>query len=130
ILTTGRRSVASYHSEHRQVPWLREIDPDAILEIHPQTARELDICHGETVWIENQFGKCKRVAAVTPAIHPKVVMAPHGWWMPEQEGSAPHLFGIWDVNINQLIPMDHTGASGLGCIAKSLLCKVYKMEGQ
>ena len=49
--------------------------------------------------------------------------------MPEQEGSAPHLYGIWDVNINQLIPMDHTGASGLGCIAKSLLCKVYKMEG-
>jgi anaerobic selenocysteine-containing dehydrogenase len=130
ILTTGRRSVASYHSEHRQIPWLREIDPDAILEIHPKTARELDICHGETVWIENQFGKCKRVAAVTPAIHPKVVMAPHGWWMPEQEGSAPHLYGIWDVNINQLIPMDHTGASGLGCIAKSLLCKVYKMEGK
>lgn len=125
ILTTGRRSVASFHSEHRQIPWLREIDPDAVLEIHPETAQKMGVKDGDTVWIENWLGKCKRLALLTPVIHPEVVMAPHGWWMPEQEGAEPSLFGIWDVNINQLIPMSHTGESGLGCPCKSILCKVY-----
>ena len=43
ILTTGRRSPVFFHSEHRMIPWLRELDPDPIVEINPQTAKDLDI---------------------------------------------------------------------------------------
>jgi len=32
IMMTGRRSPVLFHSEHRQIPWLREIDPDPIVE--------------------------------------------------------------------------------------------------
>jgi anaerobic selenocysteine-containing dehydrogenase len=84
ILTTGRRSSAYFHSEHRMIPWLREIEPDPIVEIHPETA----------------------------------------------EGPEPSLFGVWEVNVNQLIPMGHTGKSGYGCPLKSILCKVYKVGGE
>jgi anaerobic selenocysteine-containing dehydrogenase len=127
ILTTGRRSSAFFHSEHRQIPWLREIEPDPVVEIHPQAAQELGIKEGDQVWVENWLGRCKRKARVTPVIHPKVVMVTHGWWLPEEEGSEPSLFGVWEVNVNQLIPMGHTGKSGYGCPLKSILCKVYKV---
>jgi len=36
ILSTGRRSPAYFHSEHRMIPWLRQIDPDPVVEIHPR----------------------------------------------------------------------------------------------
>ena len=86
------------------------------------------IQHKAWVWVENWLGKCRRKAVLTPIIHPKIVMVTHGWWLPEEEGREPNLFGVWDVNVNQLIPMSHTGESGLGCPAKSILCKVYKVE--
>lgn len=130
IMMTGRRSSLFFHSEHRQIPWLRELEPDAIVEIHPETAQELGIINGEEVWIENQFGRCRRKAKVTPTIHPKMVMVPAGWWFPEKEGAEPSLFGVWEVNVNQLIPNGFVGKSGHGAPVKNMLCKVYKDGGR
>lgn len=130
ILNTGGRSSVFFHSEHRQIPWLRELDPDPIVEIHPQTARSLDIQPGDWVWIENWLGKCRRRAKVTPTIHPKVVHAPHGWWFPERPGPAPSFFGVFETNVNQLIPMGHHDPWGIGGAPhKHMLCRIFKDSG-
>ncbi len=129
ILSTGRRMGPYYHSEHRQIPWLREQQKDPVLEIHPDTAAKYGITQGEKVTVENWLGKITVKALLTPVIHPDIVMAEHGWWFPEKEGKEPSLFGVWDVNVNQLIPMSHEGKAGLGSPIKSMLCKVYKAKG-
>ena len=129
ILVTGRRRSVYFHSEHRMIPWLREVEPDPIVEIHPETAKKYGIKDGDTIIIENWLGKCKQKAKLTPTIHPKIVITSHGWWFPEKEGKDPELFGVWDVNINQLIPLGHTGKTGHGAPLKSMLCKIYKEEG-
>ena len=124
ILITGRRNGVLYHSEHRQIPWLREKEPEPTVEIHPNTAREAGIEDGSWVW-----GKVKRKAKITPVVHPKTVHALHGWWYPEGEGKAPYLYGIWDINVNQLIPMDCQSDSGFGGVPlKTMLCKVYPVN--
>lgn len=128
VLTTGARTFTSFHSEHRQVKSLRAITPDPIMEINPETAAHLGIKEGDWVYIENQFGKCKEKAHVTPAIKPDVVHATHGWWFPEKEAEAPSLFGVWEANVNTLIPHKHIGKLGFGAPFKSILCKVYKAE--
>jgi anaerobic selenocysteine-containing dehydrogenase len=128
ILSTGRRSFAFFNAEHRMIPWLREIDPDPTVEIHPDTAKSLDIEDGEWVWIENWLGRQQFKAKLTLAVLPQMVMAAHGWWFPEQEGAEPNLFGAWKSNINQLIPMGYQGKDGLGAPIKNLLCKVYKVR--
>ncbi len=128
ILSTGRRSPVLYHSEHRNIPWLREIDPDPVLEIHPDTARSLDIGQGEWVWVENWLGKCRLKAKVTLEVPTWMVMAPHGWWFPEKPGAEPCLFGVMESNINQLIPMGYQGKDGLGAPIKHLLCRVRKIN--
>ena len=130
ILSTGRRSPVLYHAEHRNIPWLREIDPDPVLEIHPDTARSLDIGDGEWVWVENWLGRCKLKAKVTLVVPTWMVMAPHGWWFPEKPGPEPSLFGVWESNINQLIPMGFQGKDGLGAPIKHLLCRVRKVNGR
>ncbi len=129
ILTTGRRMGPFFHSEHRQIPWLREQQKEPVMEIHPDTAARYGIEPGDRVCIENWLGKITVKALVTPVIHPGVVMAEHGWWFPEKKGSEPELFGVWEVNVNQLIPMSHEGRAGLGAPIKSMLCKVYKAKG-
>jgi anaerobic selenocysteine-containing dehydrogenase len=128
ILSTGRRSFAFFNAEHRMIPWLRELDPDPTVEIHPETASSLSISDGEWVWVENWLGKQKFKAKVTIAVLPQMVMVAHGWWFPEEEGAEPSLFGAWKSNVNQLIPMGSQGKDGLGSPLKNLLCKIYKVH--
>jgi anaerobic selenocysteine-containing dehydrogenase len=128
ILSTGRRSPVFFHSEHRMIPWLRQIDPDPVVEIHPDTAKSLVIGDGEWVWVENWFGKAKFKAKVTRVVPRWMVMATHGWWFPEKSASEPSLFGVWESNINQLLPMGYQGKDGLGAPIKHSLCKVYKIS--
>jgi anaerobic selenocysteine-containing dehydrogenase len=130
ILSTGRRSPAYFHSEHRNIPWLREIEPDPLIEIHPDTAESLHIGDGEWVWVENWMGRCKLKAKVTRVVPRWMVMATHGWWFPEKPAQEPHLFGVMESNINQLIPMGFNGKDGLGAPIKHLLCRLYKVSGR
>lgn len=126
ILSTGRRSPVFFHTEHRNIPWLREADPDPTLEIHPRIAQEAGIGNGEWVWVENWMGRAKFKAKLTPVVPTWMVMAAHGWWFPEKKDEEPSLYGNWESNINLLIPMDEQGKDGLGAPIKHSMCKVYK----
>ncbi len=128
VLTTGARSWGFFHSEHRQIGQLREIDPDPEVEIHPDTAAANGISEGDWVWIENSHGRCRQKAKLVTTIDPRVVHAKHGWWYPEKEGAEPTLFGMWDCNINQLLPWGLQGPSGYCAPYKSLICKIYRAE--
>jgi anaerobic selenocysteine-containing dehydrogenase len=129
ILMGGRRSPVFHHAEHRMIPWLREIDPDPSVEIHPQTAKELGIMDGEWVYIENKRGRVRAKTKVTLMAHPKVVTCCHGWWLPETDGKAPNFFGIWEYNINNLIPTGTQSRSGYGgATYRTCLCRVTKIK--
>jgi len=130
ILSTGRRSPVFFHSEHRNIPWLRALDPDPVVEIHPETARKYGIENGEWIWIENWLGKARLKAKVTPVVPPWMIMATHGWWFPEKPAAEPSLFGAWESNINQLIPMGYAGKDGQGAPIKHSMCKIYRVAGE
>ena len=130
ILITGGRHVVYFHGANKQVPWLREIVPDPILQIHPDTAADLGIKDGDTAWIEapKGRGRVKMKAKLTEALHPKVVHAPSHWWYPERK-DPDH--GCWDSNINAILSNDPPydpicGATPL----RGTLCKVYKMKAE
>lgn len=125
ILTTGRRKSPFFHSEHRMVSSLREMDPAPDMELHPETAKSLGIEEGDWVWIENQYGRCKRKVKLSDHLNPQVVEVSHGWWLPEKSEED---YGVEIVNVNRLIP-DKYGSTGFGGGQyKSLLCKVYKAD--
>ncbi len=130
ILCTGRRSAAFFISEHRNIPWLRALDPDPIVEIHPKKAKELGIGNGEWVYVENWLGKARMKAKVTLEVPEWMVMAAHGWWFPEEKTAAPDLCGTFRSNINTLIPMNAVGQDGLGSPIKHMLCRVRKAGGE
>jgi anaerobic selenocysteine-containing dehydrogenase len=126
VLTTGARNIGMFHSEHRQIKTLRALRPDPLIEMNPATAEKLGLSAGEWVWVENDRGRAKRKLTLTPALDPRVCSTDHAWWYPEAPAEAKDgLFGLWDLNINQLLTYQ-PGKSGLGSNYKTLLCKVYK----
>lgn len=128
VLTTGAKTWGFFHSEHRQIPLLRGMNPDPITEIHPDTAEKLGIKDADWIYIENQYGRCLQRAKLTVGIHPSVIHSQHGWWYPERSGPEPGLFGAWESNINLLLPSGWVGRSGFGYPFKSVMCRVYKKE--
>jgi len=126
ILITGARHIAFFHSEGRQIPNLRKLNPFPILELHPDTAKKLDISDGDWVWIETPRGKgrIKQMAKLTSDIDPRVCNAAHHWWFPEDP--APD-HGIWKSNINVVTSIDPPYDPVVGAAPlRGLLCKVYK----
>jgi len=128
ILTTGGRHLPFYHSEHRQVKSMRKMHPHPIMQIHPDTAKELGIEDGDWGWIESPRGRIKQKCQVFEGIDPRVVHAQHGWWFPEEDGAQPSLHGVWKSNINVLTNDDPDVCNRIsgGWPLRGLLCKVYK----
>ena len=107
---------------------MRQINPEPIIQIHPETAAKFGIAEGDWVAIENPLGRAVEKAHLTTIVDPRVVHAQHGWWFPEQEGEAPNLFGVWKSSINSLIPMNHMGKLGYGANYKSVICSITKVD--
>ncbi|UCE56648.1 MAG: hypothetical protein JSV31_14740, partial [Desulfobacterales bacterium] len=98
ILNAGLRTPTFFHSANRMIPWLREIRPDPILEIHPETAKKHGIQEGDWVWIESPRGRVKERAKLNDGIDPRVIVAEHGWWYPEIK-TPDHGWDISNINI-------------------------------
>jgi anaerobic selenocysteine-containing dehydrogenase len=128
VMITGARSQLYFHAEHRMIPWLREKMPDPTVEIHPDTAKKYGIYEGEWIYLENDMGRIKRKATLTRKVKAHHVHTMHGWWMPEQDGKAPSLFGVWDYQINKIIPGPQCSKSGFGGGQyKTTLCTLTKI---
>ncbi|MFC1867113.1 molybdopterin-dependent oxidoreductase [Thermodesulfobacteriota bacterium] len=127
ILITGSRNMAFFHSEGRQISQLRKLTPDPEVEIHPDTAREINIEDGDWVWIETPQVIGERVrfrARTTKHIHPRVVHAAHGWWFPEKP--APE-YGCFESNINVILSADPPREEICGSVpTRGTLCRIYK----
>ena len=122
-MTTGRRIPVYFHTEHRQLPWCRELWPVPKLEINPADAAELGIEQGDWVWIESKDGKVRETADLFSGIDRGTVNAEHAWWFPEL--SAP-THG-WELcSINACVDKDaqdpFTGSSQL----RAYPVKIYK----
>ncbi|OUO88361.1 hypothetical protein B5F40_12555 [Gordonibacter sp. An230] len=100
VMTTGSRSPVYFHTEHRQLPWCRELWPVPRVEMNPADAAELGLEQGDWVWIENANGKVRQVVDLYHGIGKGTVNANHGWWFPEAEGPGK---GFDLCNINMLV---------------------------
>jgi len=129
ILTSGGRVRPFHHSQHRQIDKLRRRHPVPLLQINPETAQGLGIADGDPVYIETPLGRIRQKAKLMAGIDPRVVHADGYWWYPELPGKDPCLFGVWESNINCILPddpelCDYTGDNPF----TALLCRVYKAK--
>jgi anaerobic selenocysteine-containing dehydrogenase len=98
------------------------LNPDPLVEIHPETADYLGVGDGDWVWIETGNGRIQMRARLFDGIAPNVVSAQHAWWFPEE--SAPE-HGWKKSSVNLLFGEDsgYDPETGSECI-RSTLCRV------
>ena len=123
ILITGRRLAGFFHTENRQLPWMRELHRDPVVEIHPETARKEGICEGDWVIIESPRGQVRQRAKLFEGIDPRVISAEHAWWFPEKKDPG---HGWDESNINILTDNAYeTCDPAMGAThVRTLLCRI------
>jgi anaerobic selenocysteine-containing dehydrogenase len=124
ILITGRRLPGFFHSENRQLPWMRELHRDPVVEIHPETARRKGIAEGDWVVIASPRGRIRQRAKLFAGMDPRIVSAEHGWWFPEKSGPG---HGWDESNINILTDNAYDSCDpAMGATSvRTLLCDIY-----
>jgi anaerobic selenocysteine-containing dehydrogenase len=133
VLSTGKRQAGWFHSEFRQIPWIRETQPVPEVFINPDTAAKYGVTHGDWVWVESppEGGRAPH-NKVMGQVSFRLISRPgvltysqHGWWRPERSATED-LHGALEWNCEALLETDNvapeTGTAGL----RSQLCKVYK----
>ncbi len=124
ILTTGGRLPYYFHSQYRQNPWLRELQPYPIVQIHPETAKKYGIKDGDWVWIETARGRIKQKAKLFAGMHPRIVVAQASWYYPEKKD-----LGIFESNANVLTSDKPPFDPAIGSTTfRALLCRIYPVK--
>ena len=123
IMTSGRRIPVYFHSEHRQLPWCRQMWPTPLVEINPADAAELGIEQGDWVWIETERHKIRQKADLYYGIRPGTVNCEHQWWMPEFHGAKK---GFDLINVNTLVNKDLRDPICGSSYARAYNVKIYK----
>ena len=126
VLITGSRRAEFFHSDNRQIPFLRKRRPYPMAELHLLDAADNGICEGDRIWITSPRGRIEMRARVTDRIARGVVSIDHGWWFPEKKDTD---FGIWDANANVLTSDEPPYDPGFGSYQlRALLCAVQKIQ--
>ncbi|MDF1593566.1 MAG: molybdopterin-dependent oxidoreductase [Desulfobacterales bacterium] len=123
ILITGRRSPGFFHTENRQLSWLRELQRDPLVELHPETAAKEGIREGDWVVIESPRGRVRQRAKFFAGMDPRIVSAEHGWWFPEKKDPG---HGWEESNINILTgnAYAHCDPAMGATHVRTLLCRI------
>ena len=137
VLSTGKRQAGYFHSEFRQLPWIREINPTPEVFINPKTMAEYGIKHGDWIWVEAPaqwglaplnriMGKASCRLHSAPGI---VTYSQHAWWRPEK-AADDDAHGALEWNAEAIVECEHetpeTGTAGV----RSQLCRIYKCSDE
>ncbi len=120
VCSTGLKLGIHTHTQFRTLPWIREIEPDPFVEIHPKTAEQLGIEENEWVLVESPRGAIRVRARLRATVHPRVVMVTHGYGQPYA--------GSEDLP-NQITSEKQRDPIAGGTSNRSFLCRVRKLEG-
>ncbi len=118
-------------SWQRNVPYLREIQPEPMLHIHPNAAAARQIEDNDWVSVTSPHGWMKVKAEIYPGIRPDTVMILHGWWQGCRElGLDDTPLADGGANVNIMYSVDPLKAYDpiVTAMASQTLVQVEKWE--
>jgi anaerobic selenocysteine-containing dehydrogenase len=116
LLGTTRRPGAYVHTQFRNLPSLRRLEPEARLRIHPLDASPRQIKEGDKVRVESPGGAIYLKATVVKEVQPGLVVIDFGWGNPGDGGE----------NVNRLVsdyPRDSISSTTPN---REFICQVWK----
>ncbi len=117
------------HGWLRNVPYLRKMQPDPWIQIHPDTAKVRGIADRDWVIVESPHGWIKVRAIYFSGTLPDVVMGLHGWWQGCDElglPSFPLLNGGANINIMYTVDPEKAFDPLVTAMTKQTLVQIRK----
>ncbi|MBI5444637.1 MAG: molybdopterin-dependent oxidoreductase [Deltaproteobacteria bacterium] len=126
IMTNAKEDVYML-TGYKHVASLRSMKPEPMVEMHPDTARRLNLNEGEKVRIATGKGGITQRLALDDTLDPRTVVTSFGWWFPEDRSP---LSG-WDrSNINVLTRSEPPYDPGVGTVdLRGIPCRICRAEG-
>jgi anaerobic selenocysteine-containing dehydrogenase len=125
LIFTSCHSYVFHHSADRHISALRGVEPEPVVDIHPETAAKLGIGDGEWVYIETQRGRIKQKAVLTSTVDPRVISLSYACWFPEK--GISEVYGWQESNINILTDDKPPYNPQIGSTnLRGVVCKVYR----
>jgi anaerobic selenocysteine-containing dehydrogenase len=118
-------------SWQRNVPLLREIQPDPVIHIHPNAAAARRIKNNDWVKVTSPHAWMKVKAELYPGIRPDTVMILHGWWQGCRElGFEDYPLTDGGANVNTMYSVDPAKAYDplITAMTSQTLVQVEKWE--
>ncbi|MDR1088519.1 MAG: molybdopterin-dependent oxidoreductase [Coriobacteriales bacterium] len=100
-LISGARKQPYWASSYFNNGDFRTSYPHPRADMSAATLARLGLKEGDWIRVATQHGQARFVATASPLID-DVVSVDYGWWFPEEDGTAPHLFGALRSNANML----------------------------
>jgi anaerobic selenocysteine-containing dehydrogenase len=125
LMTNGKEEVFM-GSSYYHVASIRRMRPNPVVEMNPDSAREMGFKEGDWILIETKDGACRQKLHFNKAIDPRVIIATFGSWFPEQ---ADDLFGWQRANLNMVTPNGPEYDPTTGAVTlRGVPCRVAKLE--
>jgi len=98
MLLSGGRVPYITHSKWRDdAPWLLELQPQPLLDIHPDDAAKRGIKKGDDLILKSEWGQVRVKAKPSVLVRPGIVGLMHGWAK---------------ANVNELVPRQFDPVTG------------------
>lgn len=129
LILTSRKPALFYHSCGHNVASLRRGCPTPSVRLHPDTASSLGLNEGDMARICTNRGSIRQQVHIDPRLDPRVAMAEHGWWFPEQGPQTN--FGWQQANLNMLTDARGPASREMGSVSlRGMPCRVDPVEEQ
>lgn len=125
ILMTGCKLKPFFHTEGRNIPALRKLHPNPMVDMNPEDAEALGLEEGQLVQVRTPYGTQRFLLHPDERLQKGVVHAEHAWWFPEQEEPE---FGCFTSNANMLFGHEHFDTISGAQPLKSGLCAVQAVS--
>lgn len=117
LILTSAKWLPYCHSQHRDVPRLRQQLPEPLVELHPDTASARGIGENAPVKLRSPAGTMRARARFNRSLDPRVVCAQYGWWSWDDEARG-------DANYAALIDNAHADPISGSLPLRAFLCEV------
>jgi len=121
------KTVAYCHSQGRNIPSLRRLAPDPIVEISVETAAERGIKMNDWVKIKTKVGNFIARAKIDKNLHYGAVFAQHGWTVSNNHDKPNCIADPLATNMNQAIPTEECDPISGSLPMRCSWCEVIKI---
>ncbi len=131
IVLTSAKTPIYCHSQHRNLPRLRRVVPDPMVEINPATAALHEIEQGQWVSISTPRGSIRARAHFNSSLADGVVGGQDGWWQSCPDLGLPGYdpLGSDGANINLVIGDEILDPISGAAPHRSYPCQLRKLAG-